>query len=216
MDPKLESSKLSSASPFSNSTKNLATTGFSMTDSFPLDQLQVPGRGRPAMPPRRTTQPLEVRNQSNYYSQVQNCKLSFPIKCVDKGTGSLTSYFVSIKYLDSALASSQKFFSRRSLSQHGVTLQQLYQPSNRLAHNHSCSSTGALWTVFYMVEPVNFLKKHKLLPQSTLLITIVSLVMGLLLVFRNNTAYDRYWEGRRLWATMETHVSINIDLSLHK
>ena len=28
-----------------------------------------------------------------------------------------------------------------------------------------------------------------------------NLVLGLLLVFRTNTAYDRYWEGRRAWGT---------------
>jgi predicted membrane chloride channel (bestrophin family) len=28
---------------------------------------------------------------------------------------------------------------------------------------------------------------------------IVSFALALLLVFRTNTAYDRYWEGRRLW-----------------
>jgi ion channel-forming bestrophin family protein len=30
--------------------------------------------------------------------------------------------------------------------------------------------------------------------------------MGLLLVFRTNTAYDRFWEARRLWGTLYTHV----------
>ncbi|KAJ3123013.1 hypothetical protein HK098_002267, partial [Nowakowskiella sp. JEL0407] len=35
------------------------------------------------------------------------------------------------------------------------------------------------------------------------LITLLNVVLGLLLVFRNNTAYDRYWEGRRLWAAMQ-------------
>ncbi|KAG0264465.1 hypothetical protein DFQ27_001202 [Actinomortierella ambigua] len=34
------------------------------------------------------------------------------------------------------------------------------------------------------------------------LITILGVVTGLLLVFRTNTAYDRYWEGRRLWSSM--------------
>lgn len=29
--------------------------------------------------------------------------------------------------------------------------------------------------------------------------TIVGVALGLLLVFRTNTAYDRFWEGRRLW-----------------
>lgn len=30
---------------------------------------------------------------------------------------------------------------------------------------------------------------------------IPSIVLGLLLVFRTNTAYDRFWEGRRLWGS---------------
>ncbi len=29
-----------------------------------------------------------------------------------------------------------------------------------------------------------------------------NLVLGLLLVFRTNTAYDRYWEGRKAWGTL--------------
>ncbi|RKO85031.1 Bestrophin/UPF0187, partial [Blyttiomyces helicus] len=33
---------------------------------------------------------------------------------------------------------------------------------------------------------------------------VLALVMGLLLVFRTNTAYDRFWEGRRLWGSLET------------
>jgi putative membrane protein len=31
---------------------------------------------------------------------------------------------------------------------------------------------------------------------------VPSIVLGLLLVFRTNTAYDRFWEGRKLWGTM--------------
>jgi ion channel-forming bestrophin family protein len=31
---------------------------------------------------------------------------------------------------------------------------------------------------------------------------IPSIVVGLLLVFRTNTAYDRYWEGRKLWGSI--------------
>ncbi|KAI9291384.1 UPF0187-domain-containing protein [Neoconidiobolus thromboides FSU 785] len=34
------------------------------------------------------------------------------------------------------------------------------------------------------------------------LIVLLGLVISLLLVFRTNTAYDRYWEGRRLWSDM--------------
>ncbi|KAJ3184386.1 hypothetical protein HDU85_001691 [Gaertneriomyces sp. JEL0708] len=65
---------------------------------------------------------------------------------------------------------------------------------------------SALWTPFYMVDSVNFLKEWNILPKSTLLITVVSVVMSLLLVFRNNTAYDRYWEGRRIWSNLETQI----------
>lgn len=38
---------------------------------------------------------------------------------------------------------------------------------------------------------------------------IPNIVIGLLLVFRTNTAYERYWEGRRLWGTI-TNVSRNL------
>nr|WP_083775348.1 bestrophin family ion channel [Gloeothece citriformis] len=31
---------------------------------------------------------------------------------------------------------------------------------------------------------------------------VPSLVLGLLLVFRTNTAYDRFWEGRKAWGTL--------------
>lgn len=32
--------------------------------------------------------------------------------------------------------------------------------------------------------------------------TLMGTVLGLLLVFRTNSSYDRYWEGRRLWGTL--------------
>ncbi|MBX5497054.1 MAG: hypothetical protein IRZ15_17090 [Bryobacteraceae bacterium] len=34
---------------------------------------------------------------------------------------------------------------------------------------------------------------------SSLLHTLVGFALGLLLVFRTNSSYDRYWEGRKLW-----------------
>ncbi|KAL1920825.1 uncharacterized protein VTP21DRAFT_11460 [Calcarisporiella thermophila] len=37
---------------------------------------------------------------------------------------------------------------------------------------------------------------------GTSLLTTISMVISLLLVFRTNIAYERYWEGRRLWSTM--------------
>ncbi|NJK33778.1 MAG: hypothetical protein HC919_01855 [Oscillatoriales cyanobacterium SM2_2_1] len=34
---------------------------------------------------------------------------------------------------------------------------------------------------------------------------VFNLVLGLLLVFRTNTAYDRFWEGRKAWGTIVVH-----------
>ncbi|KAF9920640.1 hypothetical protein BGZ67_001100, partial [Mortierella alpina] len=34
----------------------------------------------------------------------------------------------------------------------------------------------------------------------------MGMVVSLLLVFRTNTAYDRYWEGRRLWSQMTLSI----------
>ena len=35
---------------------------------------------------------------------------------------------------------------------------------------------------------------------------VFNLVLGLLLVFRTNTAYDRYWEGRKSWGTLVVNI----------
>ena len=42
--------------------------------------------------------------------------------------------------------------------------------------------------------------------QPTLESVIPSIVLGLLLVFRTNTAYDRYWEGRKYWVSLINNV----------
>jgi ion channel-forming bestrophin family protein len=57
-----------------------------------------------------------------------------------------------------------------------------------------CAGFGLLISVLYFFN----------LPVSLpILSTIVpSIVLGLLLVFRTNTAYDRFWEGRRCWGTL--------------
>jgi len=45
------------------------------------------------------------------------------------------------------------------------------------------------------IEPNNF-------PSSTSAHSLLGIVLGLFLVFRTNSAYDRWWEGRRLWGGM--------------
>ncbi|KAJ3218604.1 hypothetical protein HDU67_004908 [Dinochytrium kinnereticum] len=63
---------------------------------------------------------------------------------------------------------------------------------------------STLVCIFFLVKDVNFLAGR--LPNSVLLITVLGIVMGLLLVFRTNTSYDRYWEGRRLWGIALTQI----------
>ncbi|CAG8585981.1 5565_t:CDS:2 [Funneliformis caledonium] len=37
-------------------------------------------------------------------------------------------------------------------------------------------------------------------------IPVLSFVVGLLLTYRTNTAYDRFWEGRKLWTTLTVAI----------
>ncbi|MFB8789019.1 MAG: bestrophin family ion channel [Potamolinea sp.] len=54
-----------------------------------------------------------------------------------------------------------------------------------------CGLFGVVISVaYYLKLPVS---------QKAFGTVIPSIVLGLLLVFRTNTAYDRFWEGRRLW-----------------
>jgi len=46
--------------------------------------------------------------------------------------------------------------------------------------------------------------KHIYFP--TTLLTYLGLVLSLLLVFRNNSAYDRFYEGRKAWASILNHA----------
>ncbi|KAI9189471.1 hypothetical protein H9P43_000904 [Blastocladiella emersonii ATCC 22665] len=54
-----------------------------------------------------------------------------------------------------------------------------------------------VWLFAYLVYP----SVDKVAIPPTF-ITVISLVLSLLLVFRTNTAYDRYNEGRKLWSTL--------------
>lgn len=42
----------------------------------------------------------------------------------------------------------------------------------------------------------------KLFKNAFTIHTLIGFIMGLLLVFRTNTAYDRWWEGRKLWGAL--------------
>lgn len=55
--------------------------------------------------------------------------------------------------------------------------------------------------VCFVILDVFKLEPHEF--QSTIAVhSLLGIVLGLFLVFRTNTAYDRWWEGRRLWGGM--------------
>lgn len=57
-----------------------------------------------------------------------------------------------------------------------------------------CAAFGWLISGLYMLGvPVSISVLGSIVP---------SIVLGLLLVFRTNTAYERYWEGRKLWGEL--------------
>jgi putative membrane protein len=57
----------------------------------------------------------------------------------------------------------------------------------------------SFWCILYEVIPLD-------IAITGLMIQILNIVVSLLLVFRTNTAYDRFWEGRRLWGNMISSV----------
>lgn len=61
-----------------------------------------------------------------------------------------------------------------------------------------CGSFGVAVSILYNYGwAINWPTAETLIP---------SLVLGLLLVFRTNTAYDRFWEGRKSWGTIVVNV----------
>lgn len=58
------------------------------------------------------------------------------------------------------------------------------------------------WGVYYLeVEYLKLTEKSQI-KNVTLLHSLLAFVLSLLLVFRTNTAYDRWWEGRKLWGKL--------------
>jgi putative membrane protein len=59
----------------------------------------------------------------------------------------------------------------------------------------TCVAWSALVVVFY-----EFVSPHIAIPSTVH--SLVGVALGLLLVFRTNASYDRFWEGRRLWGNL--------------
>ena len=71
--------------------------------------------------------------------------------------------------------------------------------------------------IFYSIYCfiVLYVELHYTNFKSTISIhSLLGFVIGLLLVFRTNSAYDRWWEGRKLWGEL-TNTSRNISFKMN-
>ena len=58
------------------------------------------------------------------------------------------------------------------------------------------------WIVAYMELEFWQLSENSHVKNITVMHTLLGFVLSLLLVFRTNTAYDRWWEGRKAWGAL--------------
>jgi len=58
------------------------------------------------------------------------------------------------------------------------------------------------------------LSEHSWLKNIPVMHNLLGFAISMLLVFRTNTAYDRWWEGRKLWGSL-TNVSRNLSIKLN-
>ncbi|RYY12039.1 MAG: hypothetical protein EOO04_34205 [Chitinophagaceae bacterium] len=70
------------------------------------------------------------------------------------------------------------------------------------------------WLISYLELEYFQLSKNSKVSNLTILHTLLSFAISMLLVFRTNTAYDRWWEGRKLWGSL-VNSSRNIALKLN-
>lgn len=72
---------------------------------------------------------------------------------------------------------------------------------------------GLLSTIITFSE-IHFFPKADFLKHLIAVYSLLGFVISLLLVFRTNTAYDRWWEGRKLWGTI-VNDSRNFSLKIN-
>ncbi|MXN90711.1 hypothetical protein GR160_05685 [Flavobacterium sp. Sd200] len=58
------------------------------------------------------------------------------------------------------------------------------------------------WGVAYLEKEYFKLPETSYVKNISLMHTMLGFVISMLLVFRTNTAYDRWWEGRRMWGSL--------------
>jgi putative membrane protein len=70
------------------------------------------------------------------------------------------------------------------------------------------------WLIGYLELKYVRLSSKDLLKNLTLLHSLLSFVISMLLVFRTNTAYERWWEGRKLWGSL-VNTSRNLAIKIN-
>lgn len=70
------------------------------------------------------------------------------------------------------------------------------------------------WLVAYLVTSFFHLPDSSHLKSVSLLHTLLGFAISMLLVFRTNTAYDRWWEGRKQWGSLVNN-SRNLSIKLN-
>ena len=70
------------------------------------------------------------------------------------------------------------------------------------------------WFVAYMEMEVFKLSVNNQLKNLPIMHSLLGFAISMLLVFRTNTAYDRWWEGRRLWGSL-VNSSRNLSIKLN-
>lgn len=62
-----------------------------------------------------------------------------------------------------------------------------------------------VYTALCSVVQIHFLDEIAELGMSTGVFSLLGIVLSILMVFRTNTAYDRWWEGRKQWGALVNH-----------
>ena len=70
------------------------------------------------------------------------------------------------------------------------------------------------WLIAFLELEYWKLSKANYISNLSLLHNLLGFVLSLLLVFRTNTAYDRWWEGRKLWGSL-VNSSRNLAIKLN-
>jgi putative membrane protein len=74
-------------------------------------------------------------------------------------------------------------------------------PKSRVFRTLFFDVIGAgLWAALVVWVEKDYFKVA--VPLGPSFLSILGIILGLLLVFRTNTAYDRWWEGRKLWGQL--------------